>query len=60
MTWINGMSSNDDYRRIVFAVYGGDKKPNNLGCLSGHAAPKEVWAGYYLIEELTKIPKPTK
>jgi hypothetical protein len=59
LSWVNGISSASEYRRIVFAVYRGHNRPSDLKSFAGQA-PKEVWDGYFLIEELVKIPKPAK
>jgi hypothetical protein len=59
-SWLNGLSANDDYRTVVFAIYSGHTKPNNRIVGGGHTPPKEIWSGYYIIEELTKASKPGK
>ena len=53
-SWVNGVSALNDYRKIVFVVYRGNKKA--VTATFGVAAPpKEVWDGYFIIDELTKI-----
>jgi hypothetical protein len=60
-TWLNGVSADDDYRKIVFRVYPGSNKPGETASNGGGAAPpKAIWSGYYLVDELSKIPKPPK
>jgi hypothetical protein len=54
--WINGASAPDDYR-IVFAVYRGHKRAADHAWFGGGERPKEVWEGYFLIEELVKVSK---
>jgi hypothetical protein len=55
MGWINGISSGNDYRKIVFFVYPGHEK--QVGTIYG---PKTIFDCYFIIDELVKIPKPDK
>jgi hypothetical protein len=53
--WINGISAPDHYR-IVFAVYRGHKRSADHVWYGSHGkGPKEVWDGYFLIQELVKV-----
>lgn len=56
-SWLNGASSRDDYRKLSFAIYDGTTKAftATLG-----ASVKKVFDGYWLLQELTKVPKPKK
>jgi hypothetical protein len=58
--WINGVSRTDDYRKIVFFIYSGHKRAVETQPFGGTLPSKEVWDGYFLIDELTRIPKPAK
>jgi hypothetical protein len=51
-TWMNGFSATNEYRRIVFVVYRGRKKP------AADRRMKYIFDGYFIIEELVKIPAP--
>ena len=57
--WENGIQSKDDYRRIVFFVYAGRKRPVDKSDF-GAFGYKEVFQGYFIIDELTEMPKPDK
>ncbi len=53
-TWMNGVSQMDDYRRIVFSIGPGEKRP-----FRDHMVPAITeFAAYFLIDEFVKIPKP--
>ena len=82
MGWVNGMQPQNEYRRLVFAIYGGHSEPFADGerygmffeppskppLVSEHSNPpeihstvvtiKNVYRGYFLVEEFTKISKP--
>jgi len=82
MGWVNGMQPQDEYRRLVFAIYGGHSEPFADGerygmffeppskppLVSRYSNPpkidptvvtiKNVYRGYFLVEEFTKISKP--
>lgn len=59
MSWANGEQPQDDYRRIVFFVYGGGKRAMEKSDFGAYGY-KEIFQGYFIIDELTKIPKPDK
>lgn len=59
-SWLNGASALNDYRKIVLAIYRGHNRANRYSSFSHYPPPKEVWEGYFLIEELSKIPSPKK
>ena len=62
--WINGMSANDDHRRIVFFIYSGKTTPyrHPRGCdgkpLVFGAFPESYYKCYWPIDEFIKITKP--
>ena len=56
--WINGASTAEDYRRIVFVVYRGTAQVNAWPDYGAVKAPNYLWNGYFMIDELVKIPKP--
>ncbi len=62
VSWANGTQPRDDYRRIVFVVYDGysaPRKPDSLpGVPNFGGLVKNVYRGYFLIDEFIKIPKP--
>ena len=59
MSWMNGsMPLKGNYRRIVFFVYPGGKRPIDKYEFSASGC-KWVFQGYFIIDELTKIPDPT-
>ena len=55
--WINGTSTGHDYRRIVFVIYSVRKRPPETNPSFGGAHPK-LFDGYFLIDELVRIPEP--
>ena len=57
-SWMNGASLPDDYRKINFAIYSGKTKAITPGPMA--SSVKKVFEGYWLIQELTKVPKPKK
>lgn len=57
-SWLNGGSMQDDYRKLVFAIYPGKTRPFTGTGLGD--SPKRVFEGYWLLQELTKTPKPKK
>jgi hypothetical protein len=57
-SWLNGVSAPDDYRKIGFAIYSGKTRPFTGSPMA--ASVKKVFDGYWLIQELTKVPKPKK
>jgi len=56
--WINGLSPNDDYRRIVFFVYSGKTVLFERPDVGFGMLPKNHYKCYWLIDEMTKIAKP--
>lgn len=58
-SWRNGLSSLNDRRKIIFVVYPGQNKANKQAS-DEQPAPKQVWNGYYIIEELVKLPDAAK
>lgn len=56
-SWMNGASAPDDHRKLSFAIYGGKMRPFSpqLG-----ASVEKVFDGYWILEELSKAPKPAK
>jgi len=54
--WINGLSAQEDYRRIVFHISSLQKR--SVQPTISFGAPREWFDGYCLIEEFVKIPKP--
>ena len=56
-SWMNGASAPDDWRKLSFAIYDGKARPFSpqLG-----ASVKKVFDGYWILEELSKAPKPAK
>jgi hypothetical protein len=59
MSWMNGEQLLDEYRKIVFAVYAGRKKRLEKPQF-GSIPSNEVFECYFIIQELVKIPKPSK
>ena len=53
--WMNGIQPQDEYRKIVFVIYGGSSKPSSPTMRSDI---KNIYDGYFMIDELTRIPKP--
>jgi hypothetical protein len=56
--WMNGISSDQDYRRIVFVIYHVQKrqpvtKPTKWSQLT-------LFDSYFVIDEMVKIPKPAE
>ena len=65
--WINGINSGHaEWRRIVFSVYPGTRKPSNLPVLDAHTGKiakglhPSIFDCYWIIDELSKIPEPAK
>jgi hypothetical protein len=58
MGWINGISSGNEYRKIVFFIYRGHEK--SAGTDYRFSPTKMIFDGYFIIDELVKIPKPDK
>ncbi len=56
--WINGLSPNDDYRRIVFFIYSGKTVPFERPDVVVGMLPQQHYKCYWLIDEMTKIAKP--
>ena len=50
--WLNGVSALDEYRRIVFTIYSGQRR-----AVVGQGV-KVVFDGYFIIDELVKVPAP--
>jgi hypothetical protein len=59
MSWMNGIQSPDEYRKIVFSVYAGHNKRLEKPHLA-NVPSNEVFQCYFIIQELVKIPKPNK
>jgi len=58
--WVNGLqSARDDYRKIVYIIYGGTKRPVERSDFAA-AQYKEVFEGYFILDELTRIASPTR
>jgi hypothetical protein len=57
-SWMNGGSIQDDYRKLVFAIYSGKTRPFTGSGMGD--SPKRVFEGYWLLQELTKTAKPKK
>jgi len=54
-SWLDAFPKDDDYRRIVFRIGPGEKRP-----FRDHMVPAITeFAAYLLIEEFVKIPKPS-
>lgn len=53
--WMNGAQPVDDYRKIVFVIYGGYSSPS-----PPNASPsiKSIYHGYFIIDEFIRIPPP--
>jgi hypothetical protein len=62
VSWANGIQPRDDYRRIVFVVYDGSSEPrapdSSPGLPAFRGLIKDVYRGYFLIDEFVKISKP--
>jgi hypothetical protein len=56
--WMNGIIPADQYRRIVFHIYYVTKRTNELKV--PFLSSTEVSDSYFLIEEMTIIPKPER
>lgn len=54
--WKNGASTGKDYRRIIFVIYDVQKRPPEpkLGLM----LHPDFFDGYFIIDELVKIPRP--
>ena len=59
MSWVNGPQPKDEYRKIVFLLYPGGKRPPDKRRI-GELQHKEIFDCYFLIQEFTKITKPEK
>jgi hypothetical protein len=58
--WVNGSQpQGDDYRKIVFVIYGGSKRAVQRSDFAA-SQYKEVFEGYFILDELTKIAGPAK
>lgn len=64
--WDNGMSPLDEYRRIVFFIYSGTTtryapaKDGNGNSQDRGEMPENYYKCYWIIDEFTKISKPSK
>jgi hypothetical protein len=56
LSWVNGGSSEQDYRRIVFVIYHVRKRPPEPE-LSARSRI-DLFDSYFFIDELVKIPRP--
>jgi len=56
--WKNGASTGKDYRRIVFVIYDVQKRPPET--MLGLMLHPDLFDGYFIIDELIKIPKPAE
>lgn len=56
--WINGVSTGNEYRRIVFQIWNGSKNGKKTMIAPGLAEPD--FDCYFLIDEMITIPKPAK
>ncbi|TLD69352.1 hypothetical protein FEM03_18460 [Phragmitibacter flavus] len=56
--WINGLSPNDDYRRIVFFIYSGNTTVFERPEVVGGWMPQNYYKCYWLIDEMTRLTKP--
>lgn len=56
--WVNGLSGNDEYRRIVFSIYDIYRESQPKRTASQPKNP--VYSTYFLIEEFVRIEKPEK
>ena len=56
--WMNGASTVQDYRRIVFVIYHVQKRPPETNPFK--RSQPELFDSYFLIEELVKTPKPAE
>jgi hypothetical protein len=54
--WVNGASTDQDYRRIVFVIY--DVWKRRPDTKPFRRSQPEFFDSYFLIDELAKIPKP--
>jgi hypothetical protein len=58
-TWQNGVFANDDYRKLVFAIYSGKSRLKTATEVQTAGVSFEhVFQGYWLLEEFVKIAKP--
>jgi hypothetical protein len=60
--WINGLSSGDQYRHIVFYVSNVSKRaePATPAVMPGFSTSAEFFDSYFYIDEMTPIPKPSE
>ena len=56
--WVNGISSGDQYRRIVFHISHVTKRAVPLK--PGFGTSAEIFDSYFLIDEMVSIPKPAE
>jgi hypothetical protein len=56
--WMNGTSTGNDYRRIVFRIYDVQKRPPETK--PGEMPHPDLFDSYFIIDELVKIPKPAE
>jgi hypothetical protein len=56
--WINGASSGDQYRRIVFFISHVSKRKEEGDKIRHGFAPSTLFDSYFFIEEMMSIPKP--
>jgi len=56
-SWVNGISRNDDYRRMVVSIWPGSFRPAIGAEKDGFLSAKEMFDCYFVIDELTAIKK---
>lgn len=56
--WINGLSTDQEYRRIDFVIYHVQKRQPKEKPFNGKQP--ELFDSYFFIDELVKIPKPAE
>lgn len=54
--WVNGTSAPDDFRRIVFRINAGQRRP--LAKPLRGTLIQAIFDGYFLIDELVRVPGP--
>ena len=58
--WVNGITSGNDYRRMVFYIPSVSRTEPPKFTAPVIGKHMEIFAGYFIIDEMTKIPKPAK
>ena len=56
-SWVNGISRNDDFRRMVFSLWPGSFRPAVGAERDGFLSADQIFDCYFVIDELSPIKK---